>query len=380
MTEPRNIFSRVLGPIFGRVLGPSGPAPEVQVTVADRGTAALVIAVFVTMTAFVSLTAYIGFRFLSPRLAGPAGAGAAVARGGGSTREAACREDLAGQCPEGQLCVEGACVPDAAAAACEDGAPCNTCTCIYPMTCGDDAICHAGPVKAAKCTPRAAEFVREMLAYQVQCIAHAGGVELTNCPATNVRDFLLSHEKFDALLQEFHPSGVFLFPEGRPDIASLGLQYEGPSWPDEPTRAHYRAALSKQAPALVAAKHVVIVARASKGNTAMSFAYAQARLRFARSVLLDVIAASPGDRSGVAGRFIEFAIGAERPLNLEFFLLNQQPALLWNDRAAREFSQMLEGVRNNQPLTRDRRQAAEDLINRSVAIFAVPPECMGVSP
>lgn len=361
--RPKRLLSLV-----ARLVGPASPAPPVRVLAADRATTAILFAVFLTMTAFVSLAVYIGFHFVAPRL------------GGGATgRPQACREDLAGQCGEGEMCVEGECVPDASAAACAEGAACAACTCIYPMTCGEDEVCRARE-QTTTCSPGAAEFVREMLAYQVQCVSHAGGVELSNCPTNNVKDFLLSHEKFDALLQEFSTSLVFLFPEGRPEIATLGAQYGGPTWPDEPTRAYYRAAVAGKLPALAAAKHVVIVGRASKGNTAMSFAFAQARIRFARNTLLDSLAASPLERGEIAKKFIEFALGAERPLNLEFFLLGQQPAILWNDAASRDLSRVFADMRANNVVSRERRRAAEELINRSVAIFAIPPECMGGTP
>ncbi len=337
--------------------------PPIGVTAADRAAVRLVYALFLTMTAFVALSLYVGFSFLAPRLhAAPAGP-----RG--------CREDLAGQCGEGEVCSDGLCLPDPKARDCADGDPCGECTCIYPMSCGDEQVCRARPTTPRGCSPKAAEFVKEMLAYQVQCVASAGGQELSNCPTTNVKDFLLSHEKFDALLQEFPIGLIFLFPNGQPGLAGLDAEARPAAWPDETTRQFYRAAIDEQARGLLAARHVVIVGRASKGNTAASFAYAQARVRFARNALLDALTDNPVQRGELAKKFIEFALGAERPLSLEFFLLNQQPVVSWNNDSRRELSRVLEALRANAAPNRTDRRGAEEMINRSVAILAIPPEC-----
>src|SRR5690606_29429902 len=137
-----------------------------------------------------------------------------------------------------EVCDDGVCVPDPKAVDCAEGAACDACTCIYPMTCGDEQVCRARPKPERSCSPRAAEFVKEMLAYQVQCVANAGGVELSSCPTTNVKDFLLSHEKFDALMQEFEGGLIFLFPNGQPVVAGLESEVRH-AWPDEATRRFY---------------------------------------------------------------------------------------------------------------------------------------------
>lgn len=342
---------------------PSGlpPAPPVQVTAADRTVTALVFGIFVTMTGFVALSLYIAVNFLAPRLAPPPP----------GPRD--CRDDLANQCPEGEVCRDGVCEPDPRAVDCQEGAPCSACTCIYPMTCGDDQICRSRPPPARTCSPRAATFVQEMLAYQAQCV-HAAGGDLSSCPTTNVKDFLLSHEKFDALLQEFPQGLVFLFPNGQPAIGSETGEIRQ-TWPDEPTRRFYAAAIAEKSKQLLDAQHIVIVGRASKGNTASSFAYAQARVRFARNALLDALTRTPVERGELSKKLIEFALGAERPLTLEFFLLNQLPVISWNADSRRQLSQVLESVRNNVAPPAKERRAVEDLINRSVAVFAIPRDC-----
>lgn len=338
-------------------------SPPSGVTPADRAATGLVYAVFLTMTAFIVLSLYIGLNFLSPRLQQPTG----PAKG--------CRDDLANQCREGEVCDDGVCVPDPHAVDCVEGAPCDACTCIYPMTCGDEQVCRARPEPARSCSPRAAEFVQEMLAYQVQCVANAGGQELSSCPTTNVKDFLLSHEKFDALMQEFSGGLIFLFPNGQPVVAGLEAEVRH-TWPDEATRRFYAAAIEEKAAELKAAQHVVIVGRASKGNTATSFAYAQARVRFARNAVLDALTRSPTERGELSKKLIEFALGAEKPLTLEFFLLNRLPVVSWNHDSRRDLSRVLEAVRNNVAAGKSERRTVEDLINRSVAVFAIPPECV----
>lgn len=342
---------------------PSGlpPAPPVQVTSADRTVTALVFGVFITMTGFIALGLYIVFNFFAARLQplppGPKD----------------CRDDLAHQCPEGEVCRAGVCESDPRAVDCTEGANCSDCTCIYPMTCGDEGVCRSRPPPTRTCSPRAAGFVHEMLAYQSQCVTNAGG-DLSSCPTTNVKDFLLSHEKFDALLQEFPQGLVFLFPNGQPAIGGETGEIRQ-TWPDEPTRRFYAGAIAEKSKQLLDAEYVVIVGRASKGNTATSFAYAQARVRFARNAVLDALTRTPVERGELAKKLIEFALGAERPLTLEFFLLNQLPVVSWNADSRRELSRVLESVRNNNPAGKSERRAVEDLINRSVAVFAIPRDC-----
>lgn len=352
MSEPRKSWLSSLRDV--------PPAPPVGVTAADRGATIIVYAIFFTMTAFVALALYAGMSFLAPRLQPAQG-------------PKACREDLAGQCPEGEVCRDGVCEADPKARDCAEDEPCGACTCIYPMTCGDDQVCRPPAVEARSCSPKAAEFVQQMLAYQVQCVEKTGGQELSNCPTNNVKDFLLAHEQFDALLQEFPQGLVFLFPNGQPGLADLEARPD--AWPDATTQQFYSSAIGEQAKTLLGAKHIVIVGRASKGNTAASFAYAQARVRFARNALINALAKVQTDRSELSKKFIEFALGAERPMTLEFFLLNQLPVISWNADSRRELSRVLEAMRNNTAPNKNERKAIEDMINRSVAIFAIGPEC-----
>lgn len=77
-------------------------------------------------------------------------------------------------------------------------------------------------------------------------------------------------------------------------------------------------------------------------------------------------------------KFLEFALGSERLLRLEFYSANyRKPTAWWSDNAPLELSNTLRKLENNQSVSEKDRASAEAVINRSVAIVAIPPECVG---
>jgi hypothetical protein len=342
------------------------PPPAVESTPDDTDATLLIYGIYFTMVAFLVAALYVAFAYIVPTMT----SNGAVA---------SCRGDRANECGEGKVCREGTCVAEPDAVDCAEGGACDGCTCVFPMTCGEDNICRAPAEVVTKCSESSAKFAQEMVDFQAKCVSNAGGVPLSGCPTSNVKDFLLSHEAFDALLKDF-PSGLmFLFPSGAPPLDALDGE-EAPRlepWPDETTRRFYVEAVQKQAKEFRRAKHIVLVGRASRGNANKNFAFAQARVRFARQVLLDALASNHVERGELSKKFIEFALGSERPLQIEFFQLYPFPAITWSSQSRQDLSRALGKVQKNQGLKRNERLEMDGMINRSVAIFAIPPECSG---
>lgn len=340
--------------------------PTIQADSDDASATLLIYGIYFTMVAFLGAALYVAFAFIVPT----------IANNGGVAR---CRGDRANECGEGKVCREGVCVTEPDAVDCAEGGTCDGCTCVFPMTCGEDNICRAPAEVVTKCSESSAKFAREMVDFQAKCVSNAGGVPLSGCPTSNVKDFLLSHEAFDALLKDF-PSGLmFLFPLGAPPLDALDGE-EAPRdepWPDAATKNFYVEAVQKQASEFRRAKYIVLVGRASRGNANKNFAYAQARVRFARQVLLDALASNHVERGELSQKFIEFALGSERPLQIEFFQLYPFPAITWSSQSRQDLSRALGKAQKNQGLTRNERTEMDGMINRSVAIFAIPPECAG---
>lgn len=339
--------------------------PAVQSVPGDRAVTGLIYGLYSTMVVFVGLSLYLAFKFLLPEQQPPP--------------KPECREDVANSCEEGTYCRQGECIP-ALNEACNEGDPCSdVCSCQAPSSCGADQICRApGSTPPPKCTEEMKTFVAELLEHQKRCETMAGG-PLSSCAPQNVQNFLLAHDKFDVLLNDFGSNLVFMFPSGRPTLDDG--ESRGDPWNDPNTESRYLKLAEGQGDALRRAKHIIIVGRATRNNRAMDFAYAQARVRFARDTLLDAIAGAKDDgkttaRTEMSAKFIEFALGSDRQLQLEFYRSNLRvPTAWWDDDASRELTTALMKLERNMPVSLKERGEAEKRINRSVAVFAIPPEC-----
>ena len=332
------------------------PAEDVEVTV-------LIYGIYFTMTVFLAAALYVAFAVFIPGVTPP---------------DTSCKGNREGECGEGKVCREGACVEEPILPACAAGGSCEGCVCLQPNRCDSAQVCQPPAQAVATCDKETSDFVKELLDYQTQCISNAGGETLSSCPADKVENFLLSHAGFDRLLKGF-PSGlIFLFPANAPPTNVVeGEEGRGDQWPDEVTRKRYLDEARRLTKELKAAKHIVLVGRASQqgGTTQQNFAFAGARVRFARQILLDALAETRVERDETATKFIEFALGADRPLQFEFFQTYSYPAVTWSSQSVQDLSKALGKLGQNQPLARDERSKMNTLINRSVVIFVIPPEC-----
>lgn len=347
---------------------PSRAATELPVrsVPGDWAATSLIYAIYSTMVVFMGLSLFLAVKFIFPPPPPPP--------------PPVCREDLANSCDEGMYCRDGACIP-VPNEACKEGDQCSdACSCLAPSSCGTDQICRAPVATGAPvCTEPMMTFVQELLAHQKNCEAVAGA-PLSSCATQNVANFLLAHDQFDVLLKDFGSSLVLMFPNGRPTPTD-GERADDP-WKDASTQSRYTALAKAQEDALRNAKYIIIVGRATRSKATMDYAYAQARVLFARETLLDALVGAKEDGNGVARaemstKFIEFALGSDRPLQLEFYRTNLQvPTAWWDDNASRELTTALTKLKGNIPIQAKERAEAEKVINRSVAVFAIPPECV----
>ncbi len=351
------------------------PAERAGVNVAmrsdprDRSVTALVYAIYFTMVGLVGLSLYIAFGVLFP----PPDKAPAPA----------CREDLANQCDEGEYCRDGVCIP-VPNETCKDGDACggDACLCLAPSSCGADNVCRAPslPEKPPVCTEQMKKFVQEIVDHQANCVATAKG-SMSSCPTSNVMSFLLEHDTVDALLKDFPNSLVLMFPNGQPAVTTQEGERAGAQWPDldgGKTRSLYEDKITANETVLRGARYIVIVGRASRGSAQANFSYAQSRVSFARKMLLDTLTKTNEQTAEMSKKFLEFALGSERLLRLEFYSTNyRKPTAWWSESAPLELSGALRKLENNQPVSEKDRAIAEAVINRSVAIVAIPPECVG---
>lgn len=335
----------------------------------DRNVTGLVYAIYFTMVGLVGLSLYIAFEVLFPPADKPP--------------PPVCREELANSCDEGEYCRDGVCIP-LPSKTCKDGDPCgaDACLCLAPSSCGADNVCHAPTLPAAPpvCTEEMKKFVQDIVDHQANCVATAKG-SLSSCPTSNVMSFLLAHDTFDALLKDFPNSLVFMFPDSQPAVTTQEGERNSAQWPNldgGKTRRLYEDKITANESVFRGARYIVIVGRASRGSTQANFSYAQSRVKFARDMLLETLTKTNEEKTEMSRKFLEFALGSERLLRLEFYSANyRKPTAWWSDNAPLELSNTLRKLENNQSVSEKDRASAEAVINRSVAIVAIPPECVG---
>lgn len=347
----------------------SAPPPvPMGSTTEDRLATAVIIGIYFTMVAFLGCALYVTFAHVVPTVFI-------------TKTSAACHGDRENECGEGKMCRNGSCVEEPVMLDCAEGSACDGCTCIIPMKCGEDNFCRAPSVPETQCSDEVIRFVGEMVEFQEKCIANAGGEPLSSCPTDNVMNFLLSHEAFDSLLKSFPNRLMFLFPLSAPPLQMKQSSLDGEEasrlpWPDKDTKKFYIDAIQKQAKEFTGARYIVLVGRASRGNPNKDFAYAQARVRFARDILIEALANTPVARGAISKNLIEFSLGSARPLQLGFFQLYRSPAITWSKQSEQDLSKAIEMLDKNHLLKKAEKDELENTVNRSVAIFAIPPECV----
>lgn len=362
-------------------------APPVLSGPRDRAVAALLYAIYFTMVAFTGFAVYVVFFIIiSPPSAPP-------------PPRARCEEDRAESCPPGKTCEDGECVtlltPD-----CKDGDSCDACSCNLPMVCSADNLCRVplAPTPIV-CNEKLVTLVKHLIAYQEKCIEDAKGKSLANCPTENVADFLLSHEDFESLLNTFPDGLLVMFPNGQPGLAAAEeSETTHRAWPDPVTFRAYAKPFLDNPDHWLNAGYIISIGRASPGRTKTEdFNYAHARVRFIRGLMVDVLApTTPTDpnttkRAELGSKFIEFVLGADRPLKLASFSVLPQTTVWWDAGASRGVSQALVALKSaasaksaapatalpqTQSLSQEAQKLAERDLNRSVAVFAVPRECV----
>lgn len=277
------------------------------------------------------------------------------------------------QCPLGQACVEGTCRLESALPECSEGDACDGhCACADPRLCDREAVCRTPTIPSPECSdPAIAELLQKIARFHAGCAAKSGGGNMTSCPASDVRQFVIEQAQFDEILQRFPGATLLLFPNGQPALPELrGEQSAGTTWPDEQTRAHYLERLRLVEPRLREANRILLIGRASGGNTATNFAYAQERVRVARNLLRDLYDPAPEERRALEERFMSFALGPEPELSAQFFAEHQYSRFVAaSAEAQRLLAQALTQLRSGKPRNAAKVQRE---INRSVMIVPVP--------
>lgn len=345
---------------------PVAPPPAVQATDRDAVAATLVYLIYFTMVAFTGFCLYVVLRFFTSH--------APVEQMGG------CDPNRANQCHEGEICERGRCVTEESPY-CAEGASCDGCVCGYPLTCQSGA-CTKPSRQAPSCDAKTVELVTNLLDFEKACIQQAGGARFSNCEAKDLNKFLLNSENFESLLKGLPHGVTVLFPDRKPDLTENGELDTSTAapWPADgpggPTMKRYVDGMKGEGEPLRAARYIFLIGRAGIIVSNANSSYAKARVNFTKERILDAIAKDNVERAELAKKFVEFAIGGEKPMGLEFFATYNYPLITWNDESRRDISKTLQKAQNNSKLSPALRREVETMINRSVIAFAVPAECV----
>lgn len=275
-----------------------------------------------------------------------------------------CAED----CGPNAVCRHGECI--SVELACDVGDPCGPgiCACKYPARCAE-GVCEQ-PAPPSPCPSGSEALVAEIQKFHAKCRARVGKSLSEGCPPAQIAEFMLEHEKFDELLQQFQHGVIFLFPSKQPK--------EPPpkgNWPSETGRRSYLDAVHANRELLGSAAHLVFIGRADGGSSTGNYVVAQNRISFAMDRVLDVVATDQNDRERRKATYIDFVLGGDRPLKLEFFDKYSQPLAMWDPREHQEFSALKQARESGHPIQKRRLDAVVDMINRSVVVIAIPEEC-----
>jgi hypothetical protein len=355
----------------GRARGEFTGPPDTR----DRSVTALVYAIYFTMVGLVGLCLVIVFTWLIREPAPPP--------------PPACREDVASSCEEGKICRNGMCTP-APDEICNSGDSCDSCTCMAPASCGADRICSdPRPIETPPgCSDEMAAFVEQLVNHQRDCEATAKGT-LLQLPHLECDELPARPHAFDALIKDFPNSPRVHVPQRRTGVrGARGRAWRGGLARDGSHRRHQETVCRQDQTAGGRISGRAVSRDCRTGEPGQQSWQLRCRLRLCAvegalrpDLLVETLATKDeqDENDEMSRKFLEFALGSERRLRLEFYSANyRRPTAWWSKDAPLELTQALSKLDNNLPVTQYERKKAEEVINRSVAIFAIPSECVKV--
>lgn len=285
-------------------------------------------------------------------------------------RAGECREEDPSSCPSGHVCRGGACVTSTVAdLTCQDGDTCEapgaTCTCQSPMKCVDQTCeAEAGPPPVCSNLD-----IQELLgAISQQCKG-----DFMGCPDTELEKFVLPSKTFDQVLAKFPETITVHFPSGYPSVQG------GSDWPTAEVSAYYREHIAspRTMKALREAKHVLLIARSSKGGSDReNLKYSRVRSQVVLSKLLEA-AASQEERERLEAKFKYLALGSRKVLTATLFRKSYQNRMYaWS---VDEEKLLRTQVASYQTLAWAEKNRVDNLLNQVVIIVPIPCDLPGLS-
>lgn len=294
--------------------------------------------------------------------------GQRIDSGAREERAGECREEDPSSCPSGHVCRGGACVASVIEdLACQDGDTCEapgaSCACNSPMKCVEQT-CVAPAATPPVCSNL---DIQELLgAISQQCKG-----DFMACPDTDLEKFVLPSKTFDRVLSRFPETLTIHFPSGFPPL-------QGDGWPTAEVTAYYRERVStaKTMKALREAKHVLVIARSSKGGSDLqNLKYSRNRSELVRQEFLDA-ATSQAEREALDAKFKYLALGSRKILTAKIFRKYYHNRMYaWSHE---EEKLLRSQIGRYDKLSWSEKNGVDNLLNQVVIIVPIPCDLPGL--
>lgn len=288
-----------------------------------------------------------------------------------------CDATLEGSCGPGMECNAGVCVSaELGQALCEFGKSCEGCVCTG--SCASGACVEEVDVEDVCDDPRTMQLIEDLVKKHGECKDKVGAT-FTGCQAQDVGEFLIEHPQFKSIEETFPDVTLLTFPSGKPASVLPASETRGRgAWPDTKTRDFYASRLRSAIERFKSADHILIFGRASPStNEVADFTFAQARVAWARSLLVQESATTVVERTKFNAKILEFSLGGRSALKFSEFAKRERSGLRYVPHRAAELRQVLAAAENERQgkLLASQRADYEERINRSVTIIAI--SCRG---
>lgn len=226
--------------------------------------------------------------------------------------EEECSEgEFPSNCPVGEICQDGTCVPPGAPNRCESGALCGVnCECESPLACDERNVCVL-PRASGVCEDASViEFLGEL---REKC-----GNAL-KCESKDLDKYAVAHEDFLKLMVLFPNTLAIHFPDGRPS------PYSERRWPNDQESEHYINGLREALDELKKADRVVLVGLASRGrkvkdrdvNAEITLQRLLATQNLIRRAAASVL--TPAETDEIVAKVSFIHLGDRRPIDARFY-------------------------------------------------------------
>ena len=282
-----------------------------------------------------------------------------------------CDVGVEGSCPQGQLCVEGECVARTTIGkkfCMEEMVPCDSCRCESPMECVA-GLCRTKPEDEKVCdNPEVQKLLRKLN----ECQGSRHGKDAGACSADDWEEFAIKGDDFDRLMASFSTKIAVHFWTGAPEVRYGQF--------DQKARDYYLGKIRQYKSKFDAAGAIFLIGRASRSgykgggpNNDIEKKWNKQlglrRMDFASQLMTELYAASnasPDQIVELGRKVIQFGLGDQKPVEVDFFYKNYlKNYIMWEPQAEEKMKQFLDDPSKNE-------QWARNTINQVAMIIPVP--------